>query len=283
MHDFLQTLRTLSKDCNFRAVTAEDYRQQMIRFAFIDGIASSATRERLLENRDLTLDQAYDQANVLNCALRHSLAYDGTSGANVVAVAPKSLLKVSNETSHFSTEAPVVVVSRGSPSENDKKRSCFFCGNPSNNPRKWCPARNAICFNCQRKSHLSKVCQGKAQTNATAAALGQSICVIQSTSSSQAHAIMIATINNHEVSVIIDSGSFLSYISKKTAALLDLSAELSKTDVSLATTDQKLEVLGFCTVDLNILQQFYTVKLGVVEICSATCYSGAIFKVNTSG
>ena len=269
LHDFLQTLRALSKDCNFQAVTAEDYRQQMVRDAFINGLASSAIRQRLLENRNLTLDQAYDQANALDCALRQSLAYDGTFNANVVAVAPKSPSKVSNEMSHHSTEAPVLAVSRGSPSENYKKTSCFFCGNPSNHPRKWCPARNAICFNCRRKGHFSKVCRGKAQTNSTPATLDQSICVIQSAPPCLMHAIMTAAINSHEVSVIVDSGSSLSYINKKTAALLDLTAESCKTDVSLATSDQKLGVLGFCTVDLNIRQQFYTVKLGVVEnLCS---------------
>ena len=236
-HDFLQTLRALSKDCNFQAVTAEDYRQQMIRDAFINGLASSATRERLLENRDLTLDQAYEQTNALDCALRQLLAYDGTFNANVVALAPKSPSKVSNEMSHHSTEAPVLAVSRESPSENYKKTSCFFCGNPSNHPRKWCPARNAICFNCRRKGHFSKVCRGKAQTNSTLATLDQSICVIQSTPPCLSHAVMTATINNHEVSVIIDSESSLSNINRKTAAFLDLTLESCKTDISLATTD----------------------------------------------
>ena len=42
MHDFLQTLRALSKDCNFQAATAEDYRQQKIRDAFVNGLTSSA-------------------------------------------------------------------------------------------------------------------------------------------------------------------------------------------------------------------------------------------------
>ena len=106
LHDFLQTLVSLCKDCNFRAVTAEGYVQQIIRDAFINGLASSAIRQRLLENRDLTLHQAYDQANAFDCALHHSSAYDGTSDANVVAVALKSLLKASNEMSHYSTGAP---------------------------------------------------------------------------------------------------------------------------------------------------------------------------------
>ena len=98
----------------------------MIRDAFINGLASNAIRQRLLENRDLTLDQAYDQANALDCALRHSLAYDGTFDANVVAVAPKSLLKASNKTSHHSTEAPALAISRDSPSKNDKKKAVLL-------------------------------------------------------------------------------------------------------------------------------------------------------------
>uniref|UniRef100_A0A2C9K8P8 EF-hand domain-containing protein n=1 Tax=Biomphalaria glabrata TaxID=6526 RepID=A0A2C9K8P8_BIOGL len=44
---FLQKLRSLSKDCNFKAVTAEQHREESIRDAFITGIASNC---RLFEN-----------------------------------------------------------------------------------------------------------------------------------------------------------------------------------------------------------------------------------------
>ena len=94
-----------------------------------------------------------------------------------------------------------------------------------------------------------KVCRGKVQTNSTPATLDQSICVVQLAPLYLRHAIMTATINNHEVSVIIDSGSSLSYINKKTAALLDLTAESYKTDVSLDTSDQKLGIY-----DSNFIQ-----------------------------
>ena len=112
-------LRTFSKDGNFRAVTAEDYRQQRIRDTFINGLASSAITHRLLENRDLTVDQAYNQAIALNCALRELLAHDGTFDVNVIAVAPKSPSKGLNETSGHSTEAPALAVSHGLRFEND--------------------------------------------------------------------------------------------------------------------------------------------------------------------
>ena len=82
-----------------------------------------------------------------------------------------------------------------------------------------------------------KACRGKVQTNSTAVTLNQSICVIQAAPPCLVHAVMIATINYHKVLVLIDSGSSLSYINKKTATLLDFSVESCKIDVSLATTD----------------------------------------------
>ena len=38
--EFLQALRTLSKDCNFKPVTTEEHREESIRDAFIGGVAS---------------------------------------------------------------------------------------------------------------------------------------------------------------------------------------------------------------------------------------------------
>jgi len=73
---FLQTLRKLSKDCNFRAVTAEQYKQEMIRDAFINGLLSHAIRQRLLENRELELATAFEQARTLDLAQKNSEAYD---------------------------------------------------------------------------------------------------------------------------------------------------------------------------------------------------------------
>ena len=38
--------------------------------------------------------------------------------------------------------------------------TCFFCGN-SSHPRSKCPARDAVCSNCQKKGHFAKVCRGR--------------------------------------------------------------------------------------------------------------------------
>jgi len=60
LDEYLQALKTLSKDCNFRQVTAAEYRDEAIPDAFISGLISSNIRQRLLENKTLDLQAAFD-------------------------------------------------------------------------------------------------------------------------------------------------------------------------------------------------------------------------------
>ena len=52
LDEFLQELRRLSKDCAFKAVSADKYREEMIRDSFINGLSSALIRQRLLENKN---------------------------------------------------------------------------------------------------------------------------------------------------------------------------------------------------------------------------------------
>ena len=56
LDQYLQVLRCLNKDCNFTTVTVLENEQSYIRDAFINGIRSREIRQRLLENKTLTLD-----------------------------------------------------------------------------------------------------------------------------------------------------------------------------------------------------------------------------------
>ena len=68
----MQSLEKLSKHCEFHQVTAEVYRQEYIRDAFINGLNSNTIRQRLLENNDLTLAEAFQQARTLELAQKQS-------------------------------------------------------------------------------------------------------------------------------------------------------------------------------------------------------------------
>ena len=78
--DFRCTLNKLAKDCNFRDVTAAQNRDEMIRDAFINGISSPEIRQRLLEHKVLSMDDAYNQAVTLDDAKKDNLAFGNNSG-----------------------------------------------------------------------------------------------------------------------------------------------------------------------------------------------------------
>lgn len=65
---FIQALKLLAKECNFKSVSAEENENDSIRGAFIAGMSSSHIRQRLLENATLTLDEAYVQARAIETA-----------------------------------------------------------------------------------------------------------------------------------------------------------------------------------------------------------------------
>ena len=68
LDQYLQALKTLSKDCAFEAVDANTHRQQAIRDTFIDGIRSNTIRQRVLETNDTTLTDIFTKARSLEFA-----------------------------------------------------------------------------------------------------------------------------------------------------------------------------------------------------------------------
>ena len=88
---FFQNLRKLSKDCKFKAVSAEQYRDEMLRDAFINGLLSPEIRQRLLENDKLTMDSAFDKASSMDVAQRNASAYSSPVSHVAAASAPLNL------------------------------------------------------------------------------------------------------------------------------------------------------------------------------------------------
>ena len=82
--EFLQSLKILSKDCSLEAVTAEQYREDLIQNAFNNGLSSSVIQQRSLEKDELNLQQTYELAFSLNRAQQQSSAY-----ASLAASVPK--------------------------------------------------------------------------------------------------------------------------------------------------------------------------------------------------
>ena len=73
---YLQSLKRLSLDCNFRAVSAVVHKEEAIRDAFISGMISNEIRQRLLENQDLTLAWTVEKARTLELAQRNARLFN---------------------------------------------------------------------------------------------------------------------------------------------------------------------------------------------------------------
>ena len=148
LDEFLQSLKTLSKDGNFQSVTASKYREESIQNAFITGLRSPSIRQRLLENNTLDLKTVFDQARSLELAMRNSESYSSLPSSVNAAVPPAT-----TEDQEEIDPGTLAAVTSGA-------STCFFCGN-SNHPCSRCPARDAVCFKCQKKGHFAKVCCGR--------------------------------------------------------------------------------------------------------------------------
>ena len=83
LDDYLQKLKQLAKDCNYRSVSADVCRSEAIRDTFISGLLSTSIRSRLLENtRDesMTLEAIFNQARCFDTAQKSSESYTATDG-----------------------------------------------------------------------------------------------------------------------------------------------------------------------------------------------------------
>ena len=154
--EFLQALHALSKDCNFQNVASDEYRLDLVRDAFINGLASHLICQRLLENAELTVNQAYKTAMSLHLAQEHSAAYFAEHSTSSAAA-------MMSERSILGTEAETPTTTRYSSYTTpmlqavSKIKICLFCGK-DNHHRNRCPDRNAICYSCGKTGHFGKVC-----------------------------------------------------------------------------------------------------------------------------
>ena len=135
---YLQSLKVLSKNCNFQSVSAETNKNDFIRDAFISGLLSNEIRQRLLENHKLSLEQAVLQSRALEEARKQSDIY--LNPHNFVNAVCESAEDTQGQTTSAATF-----------------QQCYFCGN-NRHPRLKCPARKVTCSNCHKLGHFAKVC-----------------------------------------------------------------------------------------------------------------------------
>lgn len=284
---YLEILKFLSKDCNFKAVTAETNRNDCIRDAFIAGLRESNIRQRLLENPNLTLEEASRQAKALESAIEQSLQYQEQS---VNAVRSKRSNTRDHVRSSKSSVSSYKSSSRSSKSHSDRssrsssrssrlsgevaaaaKRKCYFCGYDYHR-RSSCPAREETCKACNKLGHFARVCRSSRRNNTkdyrhhkpTTAA------VSASTNSCLKKAIISIKINGIKARALVDTGSSLSFISEHKARQLKAPILPTNLTVSMASTNLNSTINRACRVDVKIEDHFYPgVTLNILpDLCA---------------
>ncbi|XP_076822232.1 uncharacterized protein LOC143468748 [Clavelina lepadiformis] len=263
---FMQTLQILSKNCQCKDVTAEQYRKELRRDAFINGLSSPSIRQRLLENTTLSLESAMDQANALDMAIKNASAYNmHSTTCSSASINPQSH-HIKNETENQGEQLKETTTYIAA---SFKKKKCYFCGYDFHE-RRSCPARHLTCNKCGKIGHFLKVCKSKhpSKTAATVAKATPTLCAIYPHKLLEA-ALMIS-IRDQNLCALVDSGSSDNYINAVTAKSLNLPITPTRQEVSMAQSSLRGTMLGSCTTDVVVNNRKYeNVQLSVMEnLCS---------------
>ena len=132
--EFVAGLRRLSEHCKF-GTTLED----MLRDRLVCGIRDDRIQQRLLGERELTVEKAVEIATATEMASR-----------NVMDLGRKT---PSSDNNVNKVEEEIA------PSKFQPKRECYRCGR--NHDPSSCKYKNEVCYKCQKKGHMAKLCKGK--------------------------------------------------------------------------------------------------------------------------
>ena len=286
---YLQSLKLLARDCDFKAVTADTYCQEAIRDSFIAGLTSPVIRQRLLEKESLSLHEAVQLARSLDTAQRNAEKYSlpAEPGQQTAAAAEKMV------------------------AASNSRRSCYFCGGKQH-PRSLCPARATVCHACGKAGHFAKVCKsgrtvrpaksaaavvgaGADVSLATAAPLPRGIMAppcdyysalappaasatpVLATAATPRTSTVPVSVNDRPVNALIDSGSTISFINPETLNRLKIPIHPSQDHITLAAS-QISTTHGHCFADLKVNDKLYPkFKLCVLPRLCSTIILGQDF------
>ena len=233
-------------------MTAEVYKQELVRDAFINGLLLANICQHLLENTTLTLDNDFTQARTLDQAQKSSNAYN-PAPLPLDATGSVSPLPSPNENTAIELNAAMKCFQR-----------CYFCGG-SRHDRRRCPAKDAVCNKCSKEGHFAKVYQfapksnSENMTSAAARAFPPYLTLASMLSAavpgSLRKAIVDIKINRHDMQPIttearIDTGSSDSYISKSLTEKIKLKIQPTHATVSFAESSIQVNSIGYAVVDI---------------------------------
>ncbi|KRX40031.1 Retrovirus-related Pol polyprotein from transposon gypsy [Trichinella murrelli] len=230
LEEFLHALQQLSKNCEYKNVTAEQYREEMIRDAFINNMSSNEIRTRLLEHSVISLQETANKAMALNSAKENAKLYTKSDPIIHSVSAADPGIEMTN------TSAAI-------------KQECYFCGK-RRHPRVNCPTRNTTCNNYGRVGHFAKVCRSASKRTVSISVTSLISSSSSSTATELKNAIVEAKINETNITALIDTGSSLSFIDERLCKTLEMKLLPADGKVLMASTSFQSRLTG-CAIELH--------------------------------
>ena len=244
--EFILRINKLSQDCDFTPVSAQEYKDDMIRDSFINGLSSNFIRQRLLENRTLTFTEAHEKACSIELAKLNCETYtcQDTSSRQMCALQK-------DETK--SKESNVSVIAS---KKQFRNFTCYFCGDSKWHPRSRCPAENEICDFCEKVGHYAKCClKRKNSLNCVDQPCLDPTMALRFTFLQ--HVLAEITVNNVSGQALVDTGSTNSYLNKEFMKRNKLPYKTIKYFANMADVSLKTEICGVSYLDLTFLEHHY--------------------------
>ena len=266
LDDFLCVLKNISKDCGYKAVSAEDHRNESILSAFVSGLSSNFIRQRLLESDKLTLDTAFTQARTLDLAQRNAESYQQTPYPQACSVTSEE--KSSDQGNQISAFKP-----------NKNTGKCWFCGG-KRHPRSKCPAREDTCSSCGKVGHWSKCCNSKSENTAALmlpfipsrlSAISVADCSATSTNYSKT-VLENILVNGVKAVALADSGATGNFLDELFASENKIPYNRVDYSVGLAAGSNSSNAVGESYVTLIVQNRTYeNVKFSILPelVCDA--------------
>ena len=271
LDQYLQKLKNLANDCNFKACTAEVHKDEAIRDAFISGLISPHIRQRLLEKSSLDLKTAFDDARTLDMAERQSHSYRSSDPLTAAIDQTKNSTKSPDmQSDNQPPDNSSAAAAAGFP---DLK--CYFCGY-SKHVRNKCPAKEATCKKCGKMGHFAKVCRSKDKKSVNALSCEDPHNILAATHSASAtnnlnlkKALVTVCINKIKLKALVDTGSTDSYIDSSLVKKYGWKVFPSAININMASTSLTKKTQGHSILPLTIQDRHYSQKLSLLpDLCA---------------
>ena len=138
---YVSVLRQLASSCNFR-----DFAERMLRDQVVSGLSDDAVRQKLLQEKELTLRKCIELCRVQEASAAQARSMAGDAEVQQVSGGRRNKGPPSK---------------KGKPKQNSYAgdRECMYCGKGHKQGKQHCPAYGQTCKKCSKKNHFARKCK----------------------------------------------------------------------------------------------------------------------------